>query len=40
MADQIATVSKLRVRNRVGVLSVSDMQSVETAILIQLGMKP
>lgn len=36
MADQIATVSKLRVGPRLGVLSESDMLRVEGAIRIQL----
>ena len=36
MADQLATVSKLRLLSRVGVLSDEDMQKIETAIKIQL----
>jgi mRNA interferase MazF len=36
MADQLATASKDRLRNRVGRLSVSDMQAVEQAIRVQL----
>ncbi len=39
MADQIATLSKQRVKNREGILSVTDMRSVKVAILVQLGMK-
>ena len=38
MADQLATVSKLRVKNRLGRLSTSDMQSIERAIKLQLGL--
>src|SRR5207247_8189760 len=34
MADQIATVSKQRVRSKLGVLSSEDMQSVERAIRV------
>jgi mRNA interferase MazF len=37
MADQIATVSKQRLRNRIGVLSQDDMAGVERIIRIQLG---
>ena len=36
MADQLATVSKLRLKRRVGVLSPKDMQRVEGAIRLQL----
>jgi mRNA interferase MazF len=36
MADQLATVSKLRLFNRVGVISAEDMQKVGNAIKIQL----
>jgi len=39
MADQIATVSKLRIGGRLGVLSDSDMRSVEVAIETQLGLR-
>jgi mRNA interferase MazF len=38
MADQIATVSKLRLRARMGVLSESDLRLVEDAIRVQLGL--
>ena len=37
MADQIATVSKQRLRSKEGHLSTEDMRSVEAAILVQLG---
>jgi mRNA interferase MazF len=39
MADQIATVSKLRLRGKLGVLSDSDIKLVEIAIRTQLGMR-
>jgi len=38
MADQLATVSKLRLLNCAGILSEEDMRKVEEAIKIQLGM--
>jgi mRNA interferase MazF len=37
MADQLATVSKLRLFDRAGILSEKDMRKVEEAIRIQLG---
>jgi mRNA interferase MazF len=36
MADQLTTVSKARLQNRVGRLSRTDMQAVEQAIKVQL----
>ncbi|MGD9731198.1 MAG: type II toxin-antitoxin system PemK/MazF family toxin [Desulfamplus sp.] len=36
MADQLATVSKIRLVSRAGVLSDEDMQKIEQAIKIQL----
>jgi mRNA interferase MazF len=36
MADQIATVSKGRLRNKMGKISLEDMQRVEQAIKVQL----
>jgi len=39
MADQLTTVSKARLRNRVGRLSGTDMQAVEGAIKVQLGLR-
>ncbi|MGH7966627.1 MAG: type II toxin-antitoxin system PemK/MazF family toxin [Candidatus Binatia bacterium] len=36
MADQLTTVSKLRLMNRVGTLTDGDMQKVEHAIKVQL----
>jgi len=37
-ADQIATASKQRLRNRLGALSPPDMASVERAIRVQLAL--
>jgi mRNA interferase MazF len=36
MADQLATVSKLRLFKRAGVLSAKDMQRIEGAVKVQL----
>lgn len=36
MADQLTTVSKIRLHNRVGRLSKPDLQAVERAIKVQL----
>lgn len=38
MTDQLTTVSKKRITNQMGTLSQSDMQGVERAIKIQLGL--
>ena len=38
MADQLATVSKQRLMDRMSKLSMSDMRKIEEAIQIQLGM--
>jgi mRNA interferase MazF len=38
MADQLTTVSKRRVQNRMARLSGSDLQAVEQAIKVQLGL--
>jgi mRNA interferase MazF len=38
MADQLCTVSKTRLRNRVGRLSDADLKAVEQAIKVQLGL--
>jgi mRNA-degrading endonuclease toxin of MazEF toxin-antitoxin module len=38
MADQIATISKLRLKDRFGRLSRVDMTAVERAICLQLGL--
>jgi mRNA interferase MazF len=38
MADQLTTVSKTRITNQMGKLSQADMQAVERAIKVQLGL--
>jgi mRNA interferase MazF len=38
MADQLATVSKSRLRDKLGGLSLSDLERIEQAIRIQLGL--
>jgi mRNA interferase MazF len=38
MADQLTTASKQRLLNRVGTLSQSDVEAVERAIRVQLGL--
>lgn len=38
MADQLCTVSKTRLDNRVGRLAVADMKALEEAIRVQLGL--
>jgi mRNA interferase MazF len=38
MADQLSTVSKLRLRERIGRLSPDDVTAVEHAICLQLGL--
>jgi mRNA interferase MazF len=38
MADQLTTVSKLRVRNRMGRLSVADLAQIERVVRLQLGL--
>ena len=40
MADQLTTVSKLRLINREGSLSAEDMRRVEHAIRVQLALLP
>jgi mRNA interferase MazF len=40
MADQIATVSKQRLKSRLGSLTASDIDAVERAIRLQLGLQP
>ena len=39
MADQLMTASKKSVRSKFGVLSVSDVTAVESAILLHLGIR-
>jgi len=38
MADQIATVSKQRLKSKIGTLSFDDLRAVERAIRVQLGL--
>ncbi len=38
MADQLSTISKLRLRERIGRLSREDLAAVERAISLQLGL--
>ena len=38
MADQLTTVSKSRLQNRVGRLSIADLTGVERAIRVQLAL--
>ncbi len=38
MADQIATVSKNRLKSRIANLSVEDLRAVERALQVQLGL--
>jgi mRNA interferase MazF len=39
MADQLTTVSKVRLKNRVGRLSKRDMEAVGSAVKVQLDLK-
>jgi mRNA interferase MazF len=39
MADQLSTISKLRLRQRIGRINSIDMAAVERAICIQLGFR-
>ena len=39
MADQITTVSKLRLHRKIGMVSAPDMQAIGHAILTQLALK-
>src|SRR2546423_1386793 len=38
MADQLTTISKIRLQNRLGRLSAPDLKAVEQAMKIQLGL--
>jgi mRNA interferase MazF len=38
MADQLSTISKLRLRDRIGRLSREDMAAIERAICLQLAL--
>jgi mRNA interferase MazF len=40
MADQLTTVSKLRLSNRIGKLTATDMLQVERIVKLQLDMTP
>lgn len=40
MADQLTTVSKVRLTDMVGRLSKADLQKIEQAIKVQLGLNP
>lgn len=40
MADQLTTVSKIRLSNLVGRLSKADLKGIEQAIKVQLGLTP
>ena len=40
MADQIATVSKQRLKSKLATLSLDDVRAVERAICVQLGLSP
>lgn len=40
MADQLTTVSKLRLNNRIGKLTATDMLQVERIVKLQLDMTP
>ena len=40
LADQLTTVSKLRLREMAGQLSTGDLERVEEAIRVQLGLRP
>ncbi|MBF0268668.1 MAG: type II toxin-antitoxin system PemK/MazF family toxin [Alphaproteobacteria bacterium] len=37
MADQIATVAKIRLKEKIATLSPADMQAIEQALKVQLG---
>lgn len=39
MADQLATVSKVRLSGRIGIISADDMYRVAEALKIQLGLE-
>lgn len=39
MADQIMTVSKSRLYNKIGILAEEDMKDIERVIKLQLGMR-
>ena len=39
MADQIATVSKERLQDKLGTLSEDDLKAVEESMRVQLGLR-
>jgi mRNA interferase MazF len=39
MADQLTTVSKTRLRKKLGELSLADLEGIEQAIKVQLGLR-
>ncbi len=39
MADQIMTADKLRLKSRLGELSKKDMQAVDDAVSVKLGLR-
>ena len=39
MTDQIMAASKQRLRDKLGILSTADMENVEKAVLLQLGIR-
>ena len=39
IADQLTTISKLRLRTQLGTLGAADMAAVERAVLLQLGLR-
>lgn len=39
MADQLATVSKLRLKDRIGNITPEDMEAVESILRLQLGLR-
>jgi mRNA-degrading endonuclease toxin of MazEF toxin-antitoxin module len=38
MTDQLTTVSKLRLKSRLGAISAADLHAVERAVRLQLGL--
>ena len=39
MADQIMTADKLRLKSKLGELSKADMQAVDDAVCVQIGLR-
>lgn len=40
MGDQLTTLSKVRLGNRLGEISSEDMERIEAAVMLQLGLNP